>query len=1050
LEEGAAAKQLPASERRPVTVLFADLVGFSTMAEDMDPEVLQGLISETFDDLRAEVERREGTVEKYIGDAVMAVFGAPLAHEDDPQRAVDTALAMLEAVRHRSENSPERLELRIGINSGLVVASAVGEGRTGVLGDAVNVAARLQQAASPGDVLVEGSVWRRVRERFEGEPLGSLQVKGRERPVEAVRVLGPRETAVRRRAPFVGRRDELSLLELLWSSAVKGNTHVVSLVGEPGVGKSRLLAELPRRAGALDVRIACGPERAFGPFLDLIERILGGVPSDAADLRKRADPLGIDEETTILLSAFLGLGDAPPVTGMGDEQQKRQVFAGIWGFLVGAAGEGPALLVLDDLHWADLSSIDLVDFLLERLSGVPFLVVLSYRPGFEHVERSTVRASHTGVRLEPLSADETVQLAQGFLGVAEMPPELETLVSTRAEGNAFFIEELLQALLELGSLAVVDSTAILTKSDVDIPDTIQGTILARVDRLGNAERSVLQHAAVIGRSFDVSDLRAIASAEDVESALAELGRAQLVVSQGPDEWAFKHALIQEVVYGTLLHSTRRELHRKVADALKEKAGEDPAVLEVLAEHYARAEASEEARRYAVAAGDLAAERMGSVEAIRRYGTALKLWGEGDEEGRLEVLMKLGGAAVLSGAAAQGRSALLEAEAGWARLGRTRRVGAALALLGRIHWLSGEVDRATEAISRAVEILEPDGTSPELIQAFVWGSTLAMLDTRVEDSMAMAKRGLAMAEELDLDAARSHLLNNIGTNEAFLGEPRGLERLHEALELAERSGDAEAIGRAYVNLPNTMWEFARNREGVELCRRGREITRKLGAPGFEHFIASNEANMLIDLGEYDEGEALAREAFVEMRALHTPPGIVNAGQAVAQVLIYRGRYDEARELLDELLPLGRRIGGGEYLSPLLVVEMELEVVRGNPATARKALEEAVDLALNTEAIAYCFRLLEPLARLLPDRIEEPLRRARASMLHPDREARVKEAEGLLAGDRDLLLEAAGLYSGLELPYPEARCLLDAGEPERARAIIERLGLADGPLGARLRQ
>src|SRR5919198_869509 len=251
-------------ERRRVTVLFADLVGFSTLAEHLDPEELRTLMTDTFSELTEEVEAREGFVEKFIGDAIVAVFGAPVTHEDDPLRAVETGFAMLEVVHRRSKGAPAPLALRIGVNSGLVVAGAVGDGsQTGVMGDAVNVAARLQQTAEPGEVLLAASTWRRVRDRFEAEPVGALEVKGKAQPVEAHRLVGRRETGLREGSPFVGRGEELALLELLWSSVLKGNTHVVSVVGEPGVGKSRLLAELRPDRADRDVRIVCGGGRAF-------------------------------------------------------------------------------------------------------------------------------------------------------------------------------------------------------------------------------------------------------------------------------------------------------------------------------------------------------------------------------------------------------------------------------------------------------------------------------------------------------------------------------------------------------------------------------------------------------------------------------------------------------------------------------------------------------------------------------------------------------------------------------------------------------------------
>jgi adenylate cyclase len=722
-------------------VLFADLVGFTTLAEHLDPEELRTLMTETLAELTEEVERREGWVEKFIGDAIVAVYGAPVAHEDDPERAVETALSMQEVVRNRSEGTPSPLALRIGINSGLVVAGAVGDGtQTGVMGDAVNVAARLQQGAGIGEVLMSASTWRRVRDGFDAEEIGSLEVKGRGQPVDAYRLLGRGSGGPRQRVPFVGRREELALLDLLWSSAAKGNTHVVSVVGEPGVGKSRLLDELRPSGDPIDIRIACGGERAFGPFVELVERMLGGdPPKDADELCTRAEELGVEREHALLVGSFFGFGGAPPVVRMADEQRAQQVFNGFWQFLVAVSSRRSAFIALDDVHWADESSRDLLDFLLERLASVPLMLVLCYRPGFERVERAELRASHTLVRLEALTPGESVELARGFLGAETLPEDLERLVAERAEGNPFFIEELLEALQELGSLAVVDGAVVLAKVDVEIPNTVQGTVLARVDRLDARVRSVLQLAAVLGRSFSADLLEAVAGNGDVGTSLAALERAQLVVTNSPGEWSFKHALIQEVTYETLLLRQRRDLHRAAAEALERRAGDDPGLLEELAEHYALADAPEQARRYATAAGDLAAERSGFVEAVRRYETALRLWGEGDDEGRLELMLKLGWASFALRRArdredgadrSRGRLACARPPATRGRCARCARS----CLLG----LGGQ--RATfAAIEQAIELLG-DEPSPELVQTYNWASASHMLSGRYIEGREFAERG----------------------------------------------------------------------------------------------------------------------------------------------------------------------------------------------------------------------------------------------------------------------------------------------------------------------
>jgi adenylate cyclase len=1043
------ARDMP-SERRRVTVLFADLVGFSTLAEHMDPEELRALMTETFEELTALVEDREGTVEKFIGDAIVAIFGAPIAHEDDPERAVAVALDMIAAIERRSKDKPSPLQLRIGINTGLVVSGAVGDGsQTGVMGDAVNVAARLQQSASPGELLVAEPVYRRLRDRYESVPAGELEVKGRQNPVSAYRIMGSPTASQRRQAPFVGRMEELSLLELLWSSAAKGNTHIVSVVGEPGVGKSRLLSEFAPRTHALDVRIQCGPERAFGPFLELIERVLGGAPEDLSDLKHRAAAIGVDEETAQLVGAFLGVAGAPPVVRMADEQQKRQVFTGVWQLLVSAPRGEPALIVLEDIHWADIASLDLLGFLLERIGGAPVMIVLAYRPGFEQVERATLRASHTVVRLEPLSPQESVDLCRGFLGVESIPAELERVVVDRAEGNPFFIEELLQALLELGSLVVDDGVALLAKVDLQIPDTVEGTVLARVDRLQPSERNLIQQAAVVGRAFSTSLLEKVADRDGVADSLRELSRSQLLVGQGPDMWMFKHALIQEVVYDTLLLRQRRELHLKVAQALEETVGNDPSSLETLAEHYARGDDSEKARSYAVAAGDLAVEHMGFVGAKSSYETALRLWGEGDEEGRAAVLMKLGRVGMQADPN-PAKPVLLEAEALWRKLGDLRQAGVALALLGRVHWVAGESDRARDTLERAIKLLEPHGATAELVVAYVWASTGHMLAGKPELAADVALKGLQIAEDLGLDAERSHLLNTLGVCEVEEAKPGGVDRVREALLLAERVGDSEAIGRGYVNLPSCLELFMESEESAQLCRKGRAIMRGFGAPSFEWFIAANEAHSLLRIGRYSDAEELARQALDEARALSAVPGIINASGALIQIMTFDGRLEEARQMLDEILPLARGVGGAEFLAWILQHEAHLEAARGNLATATQSMMEVFEMLHEIRSSMHALHFAPAVARFLPDRAPALLNELGRYDKHPATRALLIETRAALEHNGELFKQAADLYASLGAVAQELHCRLESGELARAHELVDGFGLGEGPFAVRLRE
>ena len=606
-------------------------------------------------------------------------------------------------------------------------------------------------------------------------------------------------------------------------------------------------------------------------------------------------------------------------------------------------------------------------------------------------------------------------------------------MATRTEGNPFFVEELVQALIDFNCLSVHDGRAVLDSTEVDIPESVQGTILARVDRLQPAERGLLQRAAVIGETFTTELVAALVD-DDVGPVLEGLRRAQLIVSPEPERWAFKHALIREVIYETLLRRQRHDLHRQVAETLERQAGDDPSVLELLAEQYGKADVPEKARRFALAAGDLAAERMGFVEAAARYETALRLWDERDGGDRPAVLMRLGRAALLAGRPSGARTAFIEAAAGWREAGDHRQEGAALALLGRAHWEAGDAGRAGEVLADAVALLEPLGASPELVWALVWSSTFQMLGGHNDVGAALARRGLELAKRLGLDVARSHLLNTLGSCEVDDGRPEGADKVRQALELAERTGDVEALGRAYVNLPSCLAGLRELEESLAICRRGREAMARAGSPAFEWFIATNEAWVLAELGRLDDAEAVCREVLAGQRAVVGVPGFVNAGNALAWLLTCRGRFEEARSLLDQVVPEARRIGGPELLSRVLVVEAELEEGRGNRAAACQAADAA------------------PVSvRLLPaERSSALVDRLRPYVAHPAFEARVAEADGWLRGDAAASARAADLHASFGAVCDEARCRLAAGQLERARELIEGHGLEAGPLGTMHRE
>jgi len=382
--------------------------------------------------------------------------------------------------------------------------------------------------------------------------------------------------------------------------------------------------------------------------------------------------------------------------------------------------------------------------------------------------------------------------------------------------------------------------------------------------------------------------------------------------------------------------------------------------------------------------------------------------------------------------------LIEAADGWQTRGDAQRAGGALALLGRAHWQSGDGDRASETLDRAIELLAEHPT-PELVQAYNWAAAGQMLSGDFVGGQALAERGLPLAEELDLSGLRSHLLNTLGVCRVGLGDPGGIAMIEEALSLALDAREPEAIGRAYVNLSDTLAKTGRLRESVEAAESGRVATRTLGAPAMEWFIAGNEAAALVRLGRYDEADALTRGMLDEQRAVLGVPGLVNAGTTRVVLLERRGEHPEARALADQMIALARGIGGSEFLGQTLVAEADLELARGNAAAARQALREAVEIAAE-EDVSHLLPMVPTAARLLPsNETERLLDRVRSLPSLPLNEAFRAEAEAVLTGDGTRFREAALLYRSVEMPYDEARCLFDAGDSEAAAAIFDRLGV-----------
>ncbi|MEZ5100592.1 MAG: adenylate/guanylate cyclase domain-containing protein [Thermoleophilia bacterium] len=645
-------------ELRPVTALFADVVGSTALGERLAPDEVQALVGECVTRLSRAVEEFGGSVQSYLGDGICAAFGLPVAHEDDPERAARAALRITAVVGEYARDVEAAwgiagFDVRVGLNTGQAAVGLVGGGdpQALALGDAMNVAARLQAAAAPGAILVGPTTARLLGHRFSLEAVGELQVKGREEPVAASRLLGVRSAARPTvETPLVGRAPELARLGQVLADLEAGRGRVVLLTGDAGIGKTRLMRELATRAADSVVWLegACasyGGDRLLGPFVDALRAWLG-VEEGEADvavrlrLRARLGALLGDAapDALAVLGRLLGLRLDPDADRRLDLLPADALAASLRAtylhWLEALAARGPVALVLEDVHWADAATRELAEEALALTDRAPVLLLATARvvPGSEGAAlrlRVLSDFAHRAVELPlgPLDDDAAEELVRRLLPGA-LDDAMRREVVSRAEGNPLFLEELLRALVE-GYGAPRDRSWTMTISAASLlPPALEGLLVARIDRLPEGARRVVQAAAVVGRSFPVRVVERVVETSDLQADLAQLLRAEVVreVRRFPElECAFGHGLLQQAALSTLTPERRRELHGRIAAAYEELHGGAPDdLLEVLAYHWGRSQDLAKALEYLERAGERAAALDAGERAEELFRRALRV------------------------------------------------------------------------------------------------------------------------------------------------------------------------------------------------------------------------------------------------------------------------------------------------------------------------------------------------------------------------------------------------------------------------------------------
>jgi len=635
-------------ERKLVTVLFADVTNFTSITEKLDPEEVHQIMDSCFKILMDEIHRYEGTINQFTGDGVMALFGAPIAHEDHAQRACYVALAIQRAMIGFNEKLKEEknidFKLRFGLNTGSVVVGSIGDDLRmdyTALGDTTNLAARMQQSAKPGNILMTDSTYNLISGHFITESIGELQVKGKEEPV--LTYLLKRTRGIRTRmdiaaekglSPLTGRSEELNRLHRLWDLSKKGNGQVVFIVGEAGIGKSRLIFEFHRSLSTEKVTWFEGHGAAYGgnmPFLPLIDLLKRNFRIEEGDseeiviqkIEQSLSRLGGETQERAPYLKFLFSVDPgdPLIQSMDPQGRRRMIFDSIRLMSIQGSKLRPLILIMEDLHWIDNDSEEFLKSVIDAVATLPEMLILTYRPGY--VNPFGERTFYNRISLKAMEEKESLELAKGVIGVSNLPDLIEPMILERAEGNPFYIEEITKSLEEMGAFKRVE--AIETAVDLDqiqIPMGIQDVLMARIDRLPEEQKNALQIAAVIGREFAARLFERIAGLEDSASAvLGELIGLELIYqTQFYPELAymFKHALTHDVAYDNLLTPKRKTIHAQVGEVVEELYSTRLVeYYEMLAHHYERGEVWDKAVNYLVKAG-MKARQNYALQAAMTY------------------------------------------------------------------------------------------------------------------------------------------------------------------------------------------------------------------------------------------------------------------------------------------------------------------------------------------------------------------------------------------------------------------------------------------------
>jgi class 3 adenylate cyclase/tetratricopeptide (TPR) repeat protein len=955
-------------ERKIVTILFADVASSTAMFENLDPEAVHEIMDGCFRLMMDQIHRYEGTINQFRGDGLMALFGAPIAHEDHAQRACHAALSIQTSLEPYSERLKREygadFKMRIGLNSGPVVVGSIGDDLRmdyTAQGDTVNLAARMESSAQPGGVLVSKHIYTQAKEFFEFESVGEIHVKGKEEPVEAYRLMKPTEvetriaaSAARGLTRFVGRTREIATLKEAFDKVQSGEGQVVGIVGEAGVGKSRLLLEFRNMLPRGDYWyyegrcLHYGGSMPYLPILDVTRSFIGvkeGEQEQVIKQKLKERILGLDETLRYIIAPYQELlslkVDDEAFANLEPKQKREKTFEAIRDLLILGSQDRPLVLVVEDLHWIDKTTEEFLDYMIGWLPRTRILLLLLYRPEYTHQWGS--KSYYNMIGVGQLSANMSEELVAAILAGGDVVPELRELILNRAAGNPLFIEELTHTLLQNGSIQRIDDRFVLTLdvSSLQVPDTIQGIIAARMDRLEESLKRIMQEAAVIGREFAFRILELITGMkEGLKSGLINLQGLEFIYEKSlfPDlEYIFRHALVQEVAYNSLLVNRRKEIHEKIGRAIESLYAQRlEEFYEMLAYHYSKSGNLNKAYEYLKASADKALRNDATFEAVRFYKEAMQVLSQlprtdanereqidlvlymqvpwrrigysedylpmlqkaeafaeelGDEKKRVHIRSITGHYYVIRGGDPQLGWKYLDSCMNYPEIVRDCNLMVPIGCNLCISCImSGDWQRIIHVAPTVIGLIERSQTQTKFFgrpfnpYAYVhalWGLSVAGSGD-FEQGERLLEKGLSFAHEI-------HDLGTVGFIEITYGSllalkgdgDRAATHLRNAIKNLEESQTVAFLGVAWAWLGYALWLMGESKTAVELTEKGLRMHLDLGMPFYRslcHFFLSR--------AHFGEGNVEEAQAHAELALQFSLEN--NEGQAQGLARIWLGR------------------------------------------------------------------------------------------------------------------------------------------------------------------